>query len=143
MGRILTVTLSDTARTALERGAKYGSTPTFRTRCQAILLKSQNRTSVEVAQELNCCEMAVNNWMKRYQASGIEGLKNRKGQGRTPILQTQTDLEKVRRCVQANRQKLSLAKAELEHELGKEFSLLTLKRFLKKTVAASNGCENG
>jgi transposase len=142
MGRILTLTLSDAERAALEKGAKYGSTPTFRTRCQAILLKSQAHSSVEVAQELNCCEMAVNNWVKRYQANGIEGLKNRKGQGRTPILQTQTDLEKIRLCVQANRQKLSLAKAQLEHELGKEFSLLTLKRFLKKTVVASNGYEN-
>jgi transposase len=142
MGRILTVSLSDAQRAALEKGAKYGSTPTFRLRCQAILLKSDARTSVEVAKELNCCEMAVNNWMKRYQANGIEGLKNRKGQGRNPILQTDTDLAKVRLAVQANRQKLSLAKAQLEQELGKEFSLLTLKRFLKKTVVASNGCEN-
>lgn len=142
MGRLLTVTLSDAERAALERGTKYGSTPTFRLRCQAILLKSQNRTSLDVATALNCCEVAVNNWMKRYQTSGMEGLKNRKGQGRTPILQTNTDLAKVRLAVQGNRQKLSIAKAQLEEELGKEFSLLTLKRFLKKTVAASNGCEN-
>jgi hypothetical protein len=40
--------------------------------------------------------------------------------------------------VQENRQRVSLAQAELQEELGKEFSTLTLKRFLKKTVAASS-----
>jgi ribosomal protein L7Ae-like RNA K-turn-binding protein len=49
-----------------------------------------------------------------------------------------SDLEVVRLCVQKHRQKVSLAKAELETELGKAFGILTLKRFLKKTVADTN-----
>lgn len=65
MGRLLTVSLSDAERAALEKGAKYGSTPTFRLRCQAILQKSHAVSSLDVAQELNCCEVAVNNWVKR------------------------------------------------------------------------------
>ena len=63
-----------------------------------------------------------------------------KGRGRPSILQTEKDLEIVRRAVQNHRQRISLAKADLEMELGKEFSHLTLKRFLKKTVAATNEC---
>jgi len=55
-------------------------------------------------------------------------------------LQKESDLAAVRQAVQNNRQKISLAKAELQKQLGKQFSVLTLKRFLKKTVAASNGC---
>ncbi len=61
-------------------------------------------------------------------------MKTRQGRGRRPILHTQSDLEAVRRAVQKNRQRVSLAKAELEQELGKEFSQLTLRRFLKKRL---------
>jgi len=47
----------------------------------------------------------------------------------------------VRRAVQGSRQRLSLAKAELQRELGKEFSAQTLKKFLKKTAAASSASD--
>ena len=130
-------------KAALEKGVKYGSTPSFRLRCQAILLKSdqeQKRTSLEVARELGCCEMSVNDWMQRFGEQGIDGLKVAKGRGRPSILQTENDLEVVRRAVQTHRQRISLAKADVEKELGKEFSHLTLKRFLKKTVADLNEC---
>lgn len=92
--------------------------------------------------QLGCCEPVVNTWLARYEAQGIDGLRHKKGAGRSPILRKETDLAAVRRAVQANRQRVRLAKAELEKELGKEFSLLTLQRFLKKTVAASNDCES-
>jgi len=74
----------------------------------------------------------VNTWLNRYQAHGLDGLKTRRGQARRPILQADTDLAAVRRAVQNNRQRVSLAKAELTKELGKEFPTLTLRRFLKK-----------
>ena len=41
------------------------------------------------------------------------------------------------------RQRISVARAELEESLGKEFSISSLKRFLKKTVDATNELENG
>lgn len=141
MPKVTVLTLTAEQRTALEKGAKYGTTPSYRLRCQAVLLKTEKRTSLAVAARLGCCEMAVNNWLKRYQEQGLAGLKLKKGRGRKAILQTQTDLEAVRRAVQDSRQRISLAKAQLQQELGKEFSVLTLKRFLKKTVAATNALE--
>ena len=99
--------------------------------------------AVDVGRYVGCCEAVVNTCLKRYEAEGIDGLHHKTGGGRRPILQKETDLTAVRRAVEANRQRVSLAKAELEKELGKEFSTLTLKRFLKKTVAASNVCANG
>lgn len=140
MPTIKIVTLLADERAVLEKGARYGLTPSYRLRCQAVLLKSdqaQKRTSLHVARELGCCEMSVNDWVNRYQAEGISGLKTRQGRGRKAILRKETDLEAVRQAVQKNRQRLSLAKAELEQELGKEFSTLTLQRFLKKTAAAT------
>ncbi|MFT2011598.1 hypothetical protein ACMA1I_23210 [Pontibacter sp. 13R65] len=51
------------------------------------------------------------------------------------------DLEQVRQAVVGERQRLGQAKLLLEQQLGKEFSLKTLKRFLKKLSAATNGYE--
>ncbi len=137
MPRIKTVTATEQQKAALLKDSKYGSTPSYRMRCHAILLKCEKRTSVSVAEELGCCEMSVNDWMKRFAEQGMEGLKVAKGRASKGILQD-SDKEAVRLAVQNSRQRIGLAKGELEKELGKTFSQLTLRRFLKKTVAASN-----
>ena len=141
MPKVKIVEASPEQKAALEKGAKYGSTPSFRLRCQAILRKCEKRTALAVAKELGCCEMSVNDWMVRFAQHGVEGLKVAKGRGRKGLLQKDTDLEAVRRAVQNSRQRISLAKAELEQELGKTFSSLTLRRFLKKTTAATNALD--
>jgi hypothetical protein len=46
----------------------------------------------------------------------------------------QADLERVRDAVRGNRQRLCVAKADLEEVLGKSFSDKTLRRFLKGTL---------
>ena len=143
MSKIKGIELSVRESAALENGRCHGNSAGFRKRCEMILLKSQQLTSKEVAKQVGCCEVVVNTWLKRYHEDGMEGLRIRSGRGRRTILQTDTDLEAVRRAVQANRQRVSLAKAGLTKELGKEFSTLTLKRFLKKTVAASNVSDVG
>jgi len=107
-----------------------------------VLLKSEKRTSLEMVGILGGCEMTVNNWLVRYQSEGITGLQTRPGRGRKAILQA-ADLESVKRAVKQSRQRISQARAELEESLGKEFSPSSLKRFLKKTLAATNELESG
>ncbi len=145
MARITVLSLPDAEQAALEKAAKHGPSYSFRLRCQAVLLKTdaQNkRTALAIAQQLGCCEMSVNDWIKRYQEHGLAGLKVKPGRGRKPILNQETDLAAVRRAVQGSRQRISLAKAELQQELGKEFSAQTLTKFLKKTVAASSAFDD-
>jgi hypothetical protein len=48
----------------------------------------------------------------------------------------------VREAVHGNRQRLRIAKADLEEALGKRFSDKTLRRFLKGTLHAINASEN-
>ena len=48
------------------------------------------------------------------------------------------DEKKVKALVKKERQRLKHAKEDLEKELGKEFSLKTLKRFLKNLSADGN-----
>jgi transposase len=142
MGKIKTVELTQAQRTALEKGYRRGHSHAFRLRCQMILLKSEHRTALEIADVLGCCEVVVNNWLNRYQAEGIEGLQTKPGRGRKPILDAEQDLARVKEAVKANRQRISLAKAELEAELGKSFSNKTLERYIKNMVAAINESEN-
>ena len=142
MGKIKTLELTKAQRAALEKGYREGDSHTFRVRCQIMLLKSERRTSAEIAEILGCCEMAVNNWLKRFESEGIEALRTRPGRGRKPILDTGKDLQRVKQAVQRSRQRISLAKAELETELGKAFSTKTLQRYIKNMVAAINESES-
>ena len=138
MSRLIILNLTDEERSALEKGSRHGTSHAFRTRCRMILLKAARLPSVQVAEQIGCCMIAVNGWVKRYQAEGISGLKTKQGRGRRAILDDQADLVQVRAAVQTHRQKISLAKAELEASLGKEFSAVTLRRFLKNIAAATS-----
>ena len=138
MSRLIILTLTDEERIALEKGSRHGTSHAFRTRCQMILLKADRLPSAQVAERVGCCMIAVNGWVKRYQGQGIHGLRTKQGRGRRAILDDQADLAQVRAAVQNHRQKISLAKAELEVSLGKEFSTTTLKRFLKNIAAATS-----
>jgi transposase len=80
--------------------------------------------------------------MKRYQAEGLIGLETKPGRGRKAILDEVKDAATIREVVQANRQRLSVAKVELEEALEKQFSQKTLERHLKKVIAAINASEN-
>lgn len=142
MARIKVLELGEAERKELERGYREGKSHAFRKRCHMMLLKSEERRSKEVAEILGCCEVSVNNWLKRYEAEGIKGLKTKPGRGRKPILDAEADFEAVRQAVQANRQRLSVAKAELETELGKRFSDRTLERYIKNLVQAINVSES-
>lgn len=142
MGKIKAIELTKPQREELEDGYRNGKTHSFRQRCQMIKLKSENRTSLEVVGILGGCEMTVNNWVNRYLADGIAGLQTKPGRGRKAILQP-IDLEQVKAAVKQSRQKISVARVELEERLGKEFSQSSLKRYLKKTLAATNELDAG
>ena len=138
MSKIKTVALTKAQRAALEKGYREGESHAFRLRCQMILLKSQQHPSAKIAELLGCCEVVVNNWLKRFEAEGIEGLRTKPGRGRKPILDAEKDLARVKESVQAHRQRISLAKAELEIALGKSFSTKTLDRYIKNIVLVIN-----
>ena len=141
MPKVTVIELDCAARLALQRGYEQGHSAAFRKRCQMILLKSQGRTSSEIGQIVGSCEMSVHNWVHRYQQEGLAGLHTKPGRGRRAILQ-ECDLEAVQAAVKEHRQRLSVAKAELEQTLGKSFCRKTLADFVKKTVGAINESAN-
>jgi transposase len=135
MGRFIKNILDDKTRAALEAGYRRDHSHTFRQRCQIVLLKAQGRKSKEIAAMFGCGEKSVNDWLHRYRAEGIDGLRTRAGRGRPSILSAEADAAAVRQAVQEHRRRISQAKAALEEDLGKEFSQRTLVRFLKNLTA--------
>ena len=142
MGKIRIPQLTEEQRNNLEEGYCHGKQHCFRKRCHMILLKAQGHTSKQIAAIIGGCEVVVNTWLDRFEADGIAGLGNRPGQGKKPILDPDKDTARIEEAVKSNRQQLKLARVEAQTALEKEFSLKTLKRFLKKTAADTNGFAN-
>lgn len=131
--------LSQAQLEELEWGYKYGENNVFRSHCQAILLSHQGYTVQELMQIFDCRKNTIYDWFNRYQSDGVAGLQIKQGRGRKPKLKAE-DKAIVEAKVQQNRRKLSLAKAAIEKELGRELSRSTLIRFLKSmtTVGADS-----
>ena len=139
MGRFIKITLDDQERAELDRAYRHDKSHTFRQHCHLVLLKAEGRRSKEIAAIFGCGEKSVNDWLHRYQAEGITGLRIKPGRGRKSILSEEADAVRVRQAVQEHRQRISQAKSALEEDLGKEFSHRTLVRFLKNLTADISG----
>jgi transposase len=138
MGRINRPILDEEVKSLLERGYRTDKNHSYRLRCQLILLKAEGRSSEEVGGILKLCSMSVNNWTSKFKDKGIAGLQIQSGRGRKPILSKEEDADLVIEIVKKNRQRLSLAKAEIEKESGKQLSNITLQRFLKVLTQDTN-----
>lgn len=138
MAKLIELELSAGEERELLWGQAYGSTPSYRTRCAMVLLKAKRLSNQKIAAQLGVCEPSVDTWIARFRRERLAGLALRQGRGRKAILQ-ESDLDAVQEAVREHRQKLGAAKAQLEAELGKSFCQETLKRFVKKTVDATNG----
>jgi len=134
MGKTKVVQLNEEQRAELEKAYKKCKSHAFRTRCRMVLLKSEKRTSTEVADFLGCCEVVVNNWLRRYEEEGVEGLKTRTGRGRPPILSQQNaeHLKKVKAEIEKHPNSVKTVVAVLEEDLDLQLHPETLKRLLKK-----------
>ena len=138
LGKRRTIDLTTIDRKALELAFRTASSHAFRQRCQIVLLKSEGRSSKEVAGIVKLHYVSVNAWLTRYEQTGIDGLSTKPGRGRKPVLDKQTDASLVRKIVQNERQRLGQAKAQVEAQTGRTMSLKTLQRFLKNLTAATD-----
>jgi len=65
---------------------KKEKSPEVRIRLLGLVNIKKKKSFVEVAEALNVNEKSVRNWVKRFKENGLEGLKNKPGSGRKPIL---------------------------------------------------------
>ena len=135
------IELSETEKITLLEGEKNGEAATFRQRCQCLRLSSEGYQVKALAQVFRVSEICIYSWFKRWERSGIVGLRDKPGRGRKPILMAE-DLPQIKKQVQENAQRLKIARSKLKEELGREFSTKTLKRFLKSLIADTNAGAN-
>ena len=130
------IELSETEQITLQEGKKNGTAQAFRQRCHCLLLSAEGYAVKELALIFQVGEMCIYGWLKRWETGGITGVRDKPGRGRRAILQAE-DLAIIKDKVQANAQRLKVAREQLKEELGREFSTKTLKRFLKSLIAAT------
>ena len=131
------IKLNEAEKITLQEGMKNGKRQPFQQRCHCLLLSSEGYQVKELAKVFRVSEMSVYGWLKRWEAGGIVGLRDKAGRGRRAILKAE-DLPQVKAIVQENAQRLKVARQKLREELGREFSAKTLKRFLKSLIAATS-----
>jgi transposase len=128
------IELDEVQKTTLQEGHKNSKAKTFQERCHCLVLSSEGYEVKELAEIFRVSEISIYTWFKRWEKSGLVGLRDKEGRGRKPILQTE-DLSIIKEKVQENAQRLKVARDKLKAELGREFSTKTLKRFLKSLIA--------
>lgn len=143
MGRVLKIVLTSEQKDELEYFYKQSENHVLRQRCQIILLKSGNRKTSDICDIVGIkSQNQVNKWIRlyknEYSTFGIAILRNKEGQGRKPIFDTENESEIIQKIVSNERQKLTNAKIILEKELNKSFNIKTLKNFLKTLAGDIN-----
>lgn len=106
------IELSEVEKITLQEGEKNGKAAIFRQRCQCLRLSSEGYQVKELAQIFRVSKICVYSWFKRWESSGIVGLRDKPGRGRKPILQA-ADLAVIKEKVQENAQRLKIARAHL------------------------------
>lgn len=114
----------------LKKSQKENKSPQYYKRVQIILLNSKGYSNPEIEEILDIHYNSVYKWVKRYQANGIEGLKDKPGRGRNSIID-ENDIEKIEKLVNKNPRRINSVLPEIITELGKSMSQWTVKRALK------------
>lgn len=104
-------------RDELDQMYRRAQKPYLRTRAQMILLAvEQGMIASEIAPIVRCCRQTVRNWIRRFNAEGLEGLKDRP-RPREPVKATPEYQEGLLAAVRRR-----------PRTLGQPYSLWTLQR---------------
>jgi transposase len=143
MGKKRIPQLSESSVKELEHTYRQGKGHALRQRSHIVLLKSEGYSSKYISQLPGYpkSQDTINNWVTRYEEFGLEGLKNKAGQGRKKTLNKADHEEKVKAIVKLERQRLGYAKSLIENELDVKMSQRTLTRFLKTLAGSINELE--
>lgn len=127
--RITEVTLTEKQRVELEYTFHFDPRPFMQKRSQIILMKAKKLASRSIAVELGISEPSVNRWVKRYLEFGIEGLRNKPGQGAKPIINC-SDEKAIREAIEKDRLSVMRAKERWQNATGKKACRDTFRSFL-------------
>lgn len=130
--------LSDSEQQTLLSAYNHDDKRALRRRAHAILLSDKGHTINQIIEILQVRRDAVSIWLKKWEVSGLDGLIDKPRRGRTPALDD-ADHKRLKELVAEQPHQLRSLHARFQEETGKNISLITLRRALKKTDSASNG----
>ena len=127
--RITEVKLTKKQRVELEYIEHFDPREFMQKRSRIVLYKADGLSSKEIAQKLSCSEPKVNRLVKRYLEQGVDGLRNKPGQGAKLIMDS-SDEEAVRLATEKYRLSVMKAKERWQQATGKEACRDTYRAFL-------------
>lgn len=144
MGKVRQLKLDEKSLKEVKQMSLRDSSPLARQRCNILLMNHLGKRNVEIQKELGCSSrtitLSLDRYEEGYKIKGIKCMLNKGGQGRKALL-TGADTELVRKAVEQERQKLSLAKAIIAANKGIELSDYQLITFLKSLVVNTSELE--
>jgi len=127
--RITEVKLTKKQRVELEYIEHFDPRPFMQKRSRIILDKADGMPSKNIAERQSCSEHKVNRWVRRYLEHGVDGLRNKPGQGAKSIMDS-SDEEAVRLAIEKDRLSVMKAKERWQQATGKEACRDTYRAFL-------------
>ena len=100
-------------------------------RIQSVKLNAQQYSISTIRHILDVHYNSVYNWIRCYEAEGIDGLRDQPKSGRPPLLE-EADRASIEAWVKETPNQPKTLLARIEQELGKTISRSTLKRTLKQ-----------
>ena len=105
--------------------------PSVRVRAHAVLLSEKGFEVKEISRIFDKCRQTVSGWITKWRRSGVTGLFNASGSGRSRVL-TEEEEKIVLEVIKKEPRRIKAAISELEKLSGKEINIYVLKRTLKK-----------
>jgi transposase len=129
--RRVQIELNEEIRKELEGIVKNDHRYRVRKRAQAILYKSQEYKTVEIAKILEVRAETVYGWFAKYKEQGVESLYDKKGKGRKAILKDEYK-EQIKELA-LNGVSVPSINAKVKEVLNINVHDETLRHYLKKT----------
>ena len=115
-------------------------------RAQIVLLCSEGKKQLEVANQLEVTVATVNKWSQRFARYGLDGLEDMKGRGRKPSIPSEKVAQVIERAAKAPPGHTATSTRKVAEEVGgisassvqRIWSANNLKPHLEKTFKLSN-----
>jgi transposase len=131
MARRFVIPLTELEQQALTSAYYHGEKPALRRRAHAILLSDQGHTINQISGILQVRRDAISGWLKKWEASGLDGLIDKPRSGRPRALNDH-DHKRLLELVTEQPHQIRSLQARFQEETGKTVSTVTLRRALKK-----------
>lgn len=125
--------LSEVEKQTLEEAYRNHPQHRVRDRAQALLLSARGYSIAQLRNIFVVRRDTISSWLDRWELNGVVGLLDDVRSGR-PAIFTVEEQDQFKTYVDENPHQLKAAVTRIQEETGKDASLYTYKRFLKRAT---------